>query len=99
MSLTLITWECLCSKIREVVTSTAEKGSACKQCTAGQENIEAAHKPCVGSLPGEALAQCAGCVGLVLVVVGFDNLASVQTQGIFRHSKTANILPRKVELM
>ena len=76
-SLTLITWECLCSKIREVVTSTAEKGSACKQCTAGQENIEAAHKPCVGSLPGEALAHsvlvvwglcwlcgaCAGCVG------------------------------------
>ena len=46
------------------MTSTAEKGSACKQCTAGQENIEAAHKPCVGSLPGEALAQCAGCVGV-----------------------------------
>ena len=78
---------------------TAEKGSACKQCTAGQEHIEAAHKPCVGSLPGEALAHsvlvvwaCAGCGGL-------DNLTSVQTQGIFRHSKTANILPRKVELM
>ena len=52
------------------MTSTAEKGSGCKQCTAGQENIEAAHKPCVGSLPGEALAQCAGCVGLVMVVVG-----------------------------
>ena len=71
MSLTLITWECLCSKIREVVTSTAEKGSGCKQCTAGQENIEAAHKPCVGSLPGEALALSVLVVwGFVVVVVG-----------------------------
>ena len=71
MSLTLNTWECLCSKIREVVTSTAEKGSACKQCTAGQENIEAAHKPCVGSLPGEALAHSVLVVwGFVVVVVG-----------------------------
>ena len=71
MSLALITWECLCSKIREVVTSTAEKGSACKQCTAGQENIEAAHKPCVGSLPGEALALSVLVVwGFVVVVVG-----------------------------
>ena len=43
--------------------------------------------------------QCAGCVGLVLVVWGFDNLTSVETQGIFRHSKTANILQRKVILM
>ena len=75
------------------MTSTAEKGSACKQCTAGQENIEAAHKPCVGSLPGEALAHS------VLVVWGFDNLPSVQTQGISRYSKTANILQRKVESM
>ena len=37
--------------------------------------------------------------GLVLVVWGVDNLTSVQTQGIFRHSKTANILPRKLKLM
>ena len=99
MSLALITWEGLCSKIREVVTSTAEKGSACKQCTVGQENIEAAHKPCVGSLPGEALAHSAGCVGVVLVVWGFDNLTSVQTHNISRYSKTANILPRNMKLM